>query len=66
MLGANSKYAEQCYKEGFIGADYDIHLDLTNHLPENWDYFQRISNIQANALLEFQEGQIKKHYLMKE
>jgi len=41
MLGANSKYAEQCYKEGFIGADYSIDQDLTNHLPENWRDFNK-------------------------
>lgn len=41
MLGANSKFAEQCYKEGFIGADYSIHQDLSNHLPENWRDFNK-------------------------
>ena len=41
MLGANSKYAEQCYKEGFIGADYSIDQDLTNYLPENWRDFNK-------------------------
>jgi len=41
MLGANSKYAEQCYKEGFIGADYSIDQDLTHHLPENWRDFNK-------------------------
>lgn len=41
MLGANSKYAEQCYKESFIGADYSIDQDLTNHLPENWRDFNK-------------------------
>jgi len=41
MLGANSKFAEQCYKEGFIGADYSIDQDLTNHLPENWRDFNK-------------------------
>jgi len=41
MLGANSKYAEQCYNEGFIGADYSIDQDLTNHLPENWRDFNK-------------------------
>ncbi len=41
MLGANSKYAEQCYKEGFIGADFDINQDLTYQLPDNWKDFNK-------------------------
>ncbi len=41
MLGANSKYAEQCYKEGFIGADFDINQDLTYSLPDNWRDFNK-------------------------
>ena len=41
MPGANSKYAGQCYKEGFIGADYSIDQDLSNHLPENWRDFNK-------------------------
>lgn len=41
MLGSNSKYAEQCYKEGFIGADYSIDQDLTDHLHENWRDFNK-------------------------
>jgi len=41
MLGAKSIYAEQCYKEGFIGADFDIKQDLTNDLPDNWRDFNK-------------------------
>jgi restriction system protein len=39
MLGAKSVYAQQCYEGCFIGADFDIHEDLTNNLPENWRDF---------------------------
>lgn len=39
MLGAKSKYSEECYKNNFIGADYDIKEDLTHNLPENWREF---------------------------
>ena len=39
MLGSKSKYAKECYKGNFIGADFDIYEDLTNHLPENWRDF---------------------------
>lgn len=39
MLGAKSIYANECYEGNFIGADYDIHVDLTNELPENWRDF---------------------------
>ena len=39
MLGAKSMYAKECYEGEFIGADYDIRMDLTNELPENWRDF---------------------------
>lgn len=39
MLGAKSMYAKECYEGNFIGADFDIHEDLTNNLPENWRDF---------------------------
>jgi len=35
MLGANSVYAQQCYSENFIGADFISHIDFSNSLPEN-------------------------------
>ena len=41
MLGAKSAYAEQCFKESFIGADFKINQDLTNHLPDNWRDFNK-------------------------
>ena len=39
MLGAKSIYAQQCFEEGFIGADYEIHEDLTNNLSDDWKEF---------------------------
>jgi len=39
MLGAKSMYAQQCYEGNFIGADYEIKMDLKNKLPENWRDF---------------------------
>lgn len=41
MLGPKSMYAQQCYEGGFIGADYDIHQDLTGKLPEHWKEFNQ-------------------------
>ena len=41
MAGAKSIYAEQCYKEGFIGADFRINQDLTSQLPDNWRDFNK-------------------------
>ena len=35
MLGRGSGDADQCRAEGFLGADFDIHEDLTGQLPEN-------------------------------
>ena len=41
MLGAKSMYAEECVKGNFIGADYGIHIDLTQQLPDNWREFNQ-------------------------
>jgi restriction system protein len=41
MLGGQSKYAEECYRGKFIGADYGIRIDLSNKLPENWREFNK-------------------------
>jgi len=41
MLGKKSIYAEECHKGNFIGADFDVHLDLTNDLPDNWKFFNK-------------------------
>jgi restriction system protein len=39
MLGSKSKYAEECYKGNFFGADYGIDEDLTMNLPDHWKSF---------------------------
>lgn len=41
MLGAKSIHADACFNNGFIGADFGIHQDLTNHLYENWRDFNK-------------------------
>jgi restriction system protein len=41
MLGAKSVHADECYKGNFIGADFDIHEDLSPHLYDNWRDFNR-------------------------
>ncbi|MEX2512351.1 MAG: endonuclease NucS domain-containing protein [Cyclobacteriaceae bacterium] len=41
MLGAKSMYAEECYQGNFIGANFDIHQDLGNDLPDNWREFNK-------------------------
>ena len=41
MLGKGSAYAEECYKNNFIGADFDINQDLKNELPEDWRAFNK-------------------------
>jgi restriction system protein len=41
MAGPRSIYAAQCFNEGFIGVDYEISMDLTGRLPENWRDFNR-------------------------
>lgn len=39
MLGKGGQYADKCLKENFIGADFDIHEDLTGKLKDNWRDF---------------------------
>lgn len=41
MLGRKSKYAEEGFKGNFIGADFDIHEDLKNNLPDRWQDFNK-------------------------
>lgn len=39
MLGKGSMYAKICREEGYIGADFDINMDLSDSLYENWRDF---------------------------
>ena len=41
MLGRRSIYAQDCFSGGFIGADFDIRLDLKGRLPEEWRAFNQ-------------------------
>ena len=41
MLGKGSKYATECFKGGFIGADFGFDMDLNGSLPENWKDFNK-------------------------
>ena len=41
MLGRGGMYAEQCRKEGYIGANFDIHVDLSDSLFDNWRHFNK-------------------------
>lgn len=41
MLGRGGKFAEECFKGGYIGADFDIPEDLSAHLYENWRDFNK-------------------------
>jgi restriction system protein len=41
MLGRGSINAEECFAGNFIGADFDIHQDLSGKLTENWREFNR-------------------------
>lgn len=42
MLGQKSSHAQACYEGNFIGADYDIHQDLTGKLPDSWREFNQL------------------------
>lgn len=39
MPGPKSVYLEDCRKEGYIGCNFDIDIDLTNKLTEDWKRF---------------------------
>ncbi len=41
MLGRACMFAEQCRKEGYIGANFDIDIDLSDSLYENWRDFNK-------------------------
>lgn len=41
MLGKGSAYVDQCVDQGYIGADFDIHEDLTDKLPSDWRDFNK-------------------------
>lgn len=41
MLGKGGTYAEQCFKEGFIGGDFDIRQDLSNSLTKEFKDFNK-------------------------
>ena len=41
MLGRGGQDAEECLKEGYIGADFDIPMDLSDHLPDDWKEFKQ-------------------------
>lgn len=41
MLGAKSIHADECHRNNFIGADFQINHDLKNRLHENWRDFNK-------------------------
>ena len=41
MLGRGSVHAAECFSGNFIGADFDIHQDLSGKLPEDWRAFNK-------------------------
>ena len=41
MLGRGGQFASMCRKEGYIGADFDIKMDLSDSLYDNWRDFNK-------------------------
>lgn len=41
MLGRAGMFAKECYEEGYIGANFDIDVDLSDSLFENWRDFNK-------------------------
>ena len=41
MLGRGSAYAKMCRNEGYIGVNFNINVDLSNDLFDNWRDFNK-------------------------
>ena len=41
MLGRGCMYAKKCHEEGYIGADFDVNVDLSDSLYDNWRDFNK-------------------------
>lgn len=41
MLGKGSQFAKECISGSFIGADFEVHQDLSKDLPEQWKSFNQ-------------------------
>lgn len=41
MLGQGSVHAQECFANNFIGTDFGIHQDLSDHLPDQWRVFNQ-------------------------
>ena len=42
ILGRGHRYASECHNGSFIGADFDIDIDLSDKLPERWQDFNDV------------------------
>jgi restriction system protein len=42
MLGKQSRHADECFANNFIGADFDVAEDLTGNLPDSWREFNQV------------------------
>jgi len=42
MLGQGSAFAEQCFEFGFIGVDFNINVDLSSDLADDWRDFNKL------------------------
>lgn len=40
-LGGGAMHASQCLRDGFIGVDFGLDQNLTDHLPEDWRAFNQ-------------------------
>lgn len=41
MLGPKSIYAEECFRDNFIGVDFGIHMNLSGRFKETWKDFNK-------------------------
>jgi len=41
ILGTKSKFADECFKDNYIGVGFLSKIDFTHHLPNNWRDFNQ-------------------------
>lgn len=41
MLGRSSSFADECLREGFVGVDFELNVDLSGQLTDSWKEFNK-------------------------
>ena len=63
MLGRACRFAKMCREEGYIGANFNIRMDLSDSLPENWRLFNEDGKCHPLPIASFAGANIWKKKL---